>query len=164
MSFLLAVVKFYLPDFAIGSITPVPFHTQDILLTGATSYFSTSSVPFPSRKREQSCAWHCRDAQESCCAFSAEHEYKAEADLWLCPQTRLLADSPDATDFVYDGQGHRLILPEGISDGEALPVIIVGAGKTLLLRDVKIVHAESLPACLQLGSGKLHKHQSRTTQ
>ncbi len=34
MSFLLAVVKFYLPDFAIGSITPVPFQTQDILLTG----------------------------------------------------------------------------------------------------------------------------------
>lgn len=34
MSFLLAVVKFYLPYFAIGSITPVPFQTQDILLTG----------------------------------------------------------------------------------------------------------------------------------
>ncbi|KAK9908805.1 hypothetical protein WJX75_003140 [Coccomyxa subellipsoidea] len=115
MSFLLAVVKFYLPDFAIGSITPVPFYTQDILLT--------------------------------------EHGYKPTSDLWLSPQTRLLADSPDGTDFVYDGQGHRLILPEGISDGEAMPVIIVGAGKTLLLRDVKIVHAESLPACLQLGSG-----------
>lgn len=36
MSFLLAVVKFYLPDFAIGSINPVPFQTQDILLTGKT--------------------------------------------------------------------------------------------------------------------------------
>ncbi len=34
MSFLLAVVKFYLPDFAIGSITPIAFQSQDILLTG----------------------------------------------------------------------------------------------------------------------------------
>ena len=88
----------------------------------------------------------------------AEQEHKAAGDLWLSPQTRLLADSPDGTDFVYDGQGHRLILPEGISDGAAIPLIIVGAGKTLLLRDVKIVHAESLPACLQLGSGMLHGH------
>ena len=44
MSFLLAVVKFYLPDFAIGSITPVPFYTQDILLTGATSSSTTSPL------------------------------------------------------------------------------------------------------------------------
>lgn len=84
----------------------------------------------------------------------------ATADLWLCPQTRLLADSPEATDYVYDGQGHRLILPEGISDGEALPVIIVGAGKTLLLRNVTIVHAASLPACLQLGPGKMRLSQT----
>ncbi len=44
MSFLLAVVKFYLPDFAIGSITPVPFRTQDILLTGTNACFITAST------------------------------------------------------------------------------------------------------------------------
>lgn len=45
------------------------------------------------------------------------------------------------------------MLPEGISNGEALPLIIIGAGKTLQLRNVRIVHAASLPACMQLGSG-----------
>ena len=34
MSFLLAVMKFYIPDFAIASVTPVPFRTQDVLLSG----------------------------------------------------------------------------------------------------------------------------------
>ena len=34
MSFLLAVMKFYIPDFAIASVTPIPFQTQDVLLTG----------------------------------------------------------------------------------------------------------------------------------
>lgn len=86
--------------------------------------------------------------------WHTEGEYRATGNVWLCPQTRLLADSPQATDYVYNGQGRCLILPEGISDGEALPLIIVGAGKTLLLRDVKIVHAASMPACLQLGSGQ----------
>ena len=34
MSFLLALVKFYVPDFAIASVTPIPFQTQDVLLRG----------------------------------------------------------------------------------------------------------------------------------
>ena len=32
-------------------------------------------------------------------------------------------------------------------------MIVIGAGKQLVLRNVAIVHAESLPACLQLGPG-----------
>ena len=39
----------------------------------------------------------------------------ADADLWLSPRCRLLADAPGAADFVYDGAGHRLVLPEGVS-------------------------------------------------
>ena len=30
--------------------------------------------------------------------------YKAEDDLWLCPETRLLADSHGASSYTYDGQ------------------------------------------------------------
>lgn len=78
----------------------------------------------------------------------------ADADLWLSPRCRLLADSPTATDFVYDGAGHRLVLPEGLAEGEALPLILVGAGKSLALRNVRVVHAASLGACLQLGAGR----------
>ena len=37
MSFLLAVMKFYIPDFAIASVTPIPFQTQDVLLSGQQS-------------------------------------------------------------------------------------------------------------------------------
>lgn len=33
-----------------------------------------------------------------------EAEHKAEGDMWLCPETRLLADALDLDTFVYDGQ------------------------------------------------------------
>jgi len=45
------------------------------------------------------------------------------------------------------------VLPEGLGAGDALPLILVGEGKTLLLRNVRIVHAGSLAACLQLSAG-----------
>ena len=80
--------------------------------------------------------------------------YKADRDLWLSPESRLLADSPGTENFVYDGQGRRLVLPQDISVEEPLPLILLGPGKTLQLKNVKLVHAASLPACLQLGAGK----------
>jgi vacuolar protein sorting-associated protein 13A/C len=36
---------------------------------------------------------------------------------------------------------------------EGLPLILVGAGKTLQLRTVTVLGAASLPACLHLGAG-----------
>ena len=50
-------------------------------------------------------------------------------------------------------QGHRIVLPEGINIAEPLPLIVIGAGKQLVLKNTIIVHADSLPACLQLGPG-----------
>jgi hypothetical protein len=47
----------------------------------------------------------------------------------------------------------QVVLPEGVSPDECLPLVLVGAGKTLRLRNATIVHASSLPACLQLGPG-----------
>ncbi len=77
----------------------------------------------------------------------------ADRDLWLSPEARLLADSPGVEDFVYDGQGKRLVLPQDISVDEPLPLILIGPGKTLQLKNLKLVYAASLPACLQLGPG-----------
>jgi len=79
--------------------------------------------------------------------------FKADRDLWLSPESRLLADSPGVEDFVYDGQGKRLVLPQDISVDEPLPLILIGPGKTLQLKNLKLVYASSLPACLQLGPG-----------
>ena len=45
MSFLLAVMKFYIPDFAIASVTPIPFQTQDVLLSGQPDYFDWRKMP-----------------------------------------------------------------------------------------------------------------------
>ena len=81
--------------------------------------------------------------------------YKADRDVWLSPESRLLADLPGVEDFVYDGQGQRLVLPQDISVDEPLPLILIGPGKTLQLKNVKLVYASSLPACLQLGPGEL---------
>ena len=45
------------------------------------------------------------------------------------------------------------MLPADIATDERLPLIIVGAGKTLQLRNVVISGAMSLPSCLHLGPG-----------
>ena len=80
--------------------------------------------------------------------------HKADRDLWLSPEARLLADLPGVEDFVYDGQGKQLILPQDISVDEPLPLILIGPGKTLQLKNLQLVYAASLPACLQLGAGE----------
>ena len=83
--------------------------------------------------------------------------HKADKDLWLSPEARLLADLAGVEDFVYDGQGRRLVLPQDISVEEPLPLILIGPGKTLQLKNLILVHAASLPACLQLGAGNQHR-------
>lgn len=35
MSFMLAVANFFIPSFGLGGITPTPFQSFDLLLTGA---------------------------------------------------------------------------------------------------------------------------------
>ncbi|KAK9815130.1 hypothetical protein WJX73_008307 [Symbiochloris irregularis] len=115
MSFMLAVTSFFVPGFALGGITPSPFQSYDLLLTG---------------------------------------DHKAEGDLWLCPEVRLLADSPSTPDnIVYDGCGHRMVLPPDVAPDDPVPLILVGPGRTLTLKNTRIVQASSLPACLQLGPG-----------
>ena len=83
----------------------------------------------------------------------AGKEHKAESDVWLSPECRLLADAPGVEDFVYNGQGHRLLLPEGIQMADPIPLVVVGYGKTLILKNVKIIHAASMHACVDLASG-----------
>lgn len=88
-----------------------------------------------------------------CAVCSGEH--RAEGDRWLSPEARLLADSPTGPeDVVYDGCGHRIVLPQDVAPDDPLPLILIGAGKTLILRNVRLVHAASLPACLQLAPGE----------
>ncbi|KFM29234.1 Vacuolar protein sorting-associated protein 13A [Auxenochlorella protothecoides] len=77
----------------------------------------------------------------------------AGADLWLSPCARLLADRPGATEFEYDGGGHALILPPPSSLDEPLPLVLVGTGCTLRLRNLRLLHADSLALCLRLAPG-----------
>lgn len=83
----------------------------------------------------------------------AEKTYVAERDVFLSPACRLLADNLCGDIFKYDGGGHRLVLPSRNSLGEVLPLIIIGAHKTLHLSNVQVVNTASLSACLQLGPG-----------
>lgn len=56
--------------------------------------------------------------------------------------------------FTFDGHGHRLVLPPPSAvEQQVVPLILVGPGRTLRLRNVRVVHAASLPRCLQLGPG-----------
>ena len=74
--------------------------------------------------------------------------------MWLSPDTRLLVDAPGAPeDVVFDGQGHKLVLPKDLTVQDPVPVILVGPGRTLILKNVVLVHSQSLSACLQLAAG-----------
>lgn len=77
----------------------------------------------------------------------------ATEDAWLSPAMRLLADGPGLTACEYDGAGHRLVLPSRDHLDELLPLILIGTGCVLRLRNVTIVNADSLAACLQLAPG-----------
>lgn len=82
-----------------------------------------------------------------------DRPYVAEGDIYLSPQVRLLADAPNIDCFEFNGAGFRLVLPEDMTPLDAVPLILVGNGKTLTFKNVTIVHAASLGAVLQLKAG-----------
>lgn len=86
-------------------------------------------------------------------------EYVAQSDLYLSPESRLLVDSVQCEGeapavWTFDGHGHRLVLPPPSAvEQQAVPLILVGPGRTLRLRNVRVIHAASLPRCVQLAPG-----------
>ncbi|KAL6745679.1 hypothetical protein V8C86DRAFT_3150873 [Haematococcus lacustris] len=98
----------------------------------------TGSVPQPFESRE---------------LVLGPEPYRAQGDLWLSPEVRLLADSPGLTHATYDGCGHRLVLPPDLPPTESLPLLLLGPSCCLTLRNVTVVNAASLAACLLLGPG-----------
>jgi len=54
---------------------------------------------------------------------------------------------------VYDGGGHALVLPGFLPAIEHVPLIVVGRGTTLHLRNVRIINKNALAAVLLLGPG-----------
>ena len=95
------------------------------------------------------CQYKARLEQDLCAG-----PFTAKEDMWLSPDTRLLADAPGAPeDIVFDGQGHSLVLPKGLTVQDPVPVILVGPGRTLILKNVTVENSASLPACLQLAAG-----------
>ena len=97
-----------------------------------------------------------------CDAEYAGEITSVKGDIFLSPSCRLLADMPGPAQRVLDGRGHRLVLPTGVDAQERLPLILVGAGKTLQLRNITIVHSSSLAACLHLGAGAQLTHTTAT--
>ncbi len=54
---------------------------------------------------------------------------------------------------MYDGQGHALALPRAVPATERVPLVVVGRGKTLRLKNVWVANAGSLAGVLALGPG-----------
>ena len=79
--------------------------------------------------------------------------YLAPDHLWLSPEYRIIADAPGVEEFVYDGRGHALVLPAALPAMEHVPLIVVGRGKVLRLRNVRVGNRGALAACLSLGPG-----------
>lgn len=51
------------------------------------------------------------------------------------------------------GGGHALVLPPGLHPPDNCPVIIIGPGRQLHLSNVRVLYADSLSCCLQIGPG-----------
>ncbi len=134
-------------------MTPVPFSSKDIFLEGEccpllcramavcltlAAVVSMHALTLCSQQRMLS---------------SAGDLLTAQGDIFLSPLCRLLADTPGPAERVLDGNGHKLVLPTGLDAQERLPLILVGAGTTLQLRNITIVHSPALAACLHLGAG-----------
>ncbi len=80
--------------------------------------------------------------------------FVAVDDAWLSPASRLLADAPGVSYCEYDGtEEHSLVLPSRDHLDELLPLILIGPACTLRLKNVTVVNADSLAACLQLAPG-----------
>ncbi|KAL4527774.1 hypothetical protein Ndes2437A_g02912 [Nannochloris sp. 'desiccata'] len=83
-----------------------------------------------------------------------KESFVATDDAWLSPASRLCADSPGVLYCEYDGTGiHSLVLPSRDHLDELLPLILIGPGCTLRLKNLTLVNADSLAACLQLAPG-----------
>lgn len=83
-----------------------------------------------------------------------KESFVATDDAWLSPASRLCADSPGVVYCEYDGTGlHSLVLPSRDHLDELLPLILIGSGCTLRLKNLTLVNADSLAACLQLAPG-----------
>lgn len=79
--------------------------------------------------------------------------YLAADHLWLSPEYRIIADAPGLSEAVYDGAGHALVLPDSVPAVEHVPLIVVGRGKTLRLKNVRIINRQAMAGVLQLGPG-----------
>jgi hypothetical protein len=79
--------------------------------------------------------------------------YLAPDHLWLNPEYRIIADAPGLKEAVYDGRCHGLVLPAAVPSIEHVPLIVVGRGVTLRLRNVKLINQSSLAGVLSLAPG-----------
>jgi hypothetical protein len=79
--------------------------------------------------------------------------YLAPDHLWLSPEYRIIADAPGLKEAIYDGGGHALVLPTAVPAIEHVPLIVVGRGVTLRLRNVRLVNQAGLAGVLSVGPG-----------
>jgi len=84
-----------------------------------------------------------------CTVISSPH-FSATSDVYLSPATRIVACSQDHDVFVFDGQGHSLILPPHSPGTEKMPVIHIGPNKKLIFRNTRIVNFFQLSDCTEL--------------
>lgn len=76
--------------------------------------------------------------------------------LHLSRAARLVTDpwAPEGSEFVLDGAGFKVFLPETVeAPGAAAPCIVVGAGHTLRVTDATVMNGHNLSACLSLAPG-----------
>ncbi|GJP32210.1 hypothetical protein CLOM_g16806, partial [Closterium sp. NIES-68] len=85
--------------------------------------------------------------------YTLQHAFSV---LKISSQNPLVADAPGVTRFTFDGnEGSIELLSAGITEGNAAeaPLIIIGPGKHLHFKNVRIYGAVCLPLVVKLGAG-----------
>ncbi|QDZ20283.1 vacuolar protein sorting-associated protein [Chloropicon primus] len=84
------------------------------------------------------------------CTTIDDPEFEAGGDIYLSPVTRICAMGATSDTFVFDGSGFSLVFPEEVAESRKVPLIFVGPGKTLLIRNTVIVNFSQMSNYVEL--------------
>lgn len=147
LSFLLAVTRFVVPSFSLVRNTPLPFVTHDLALLPGKPHMADGDLWL------SPCVRLLADTLPPDGSVGVSGGEGKSQQAGAGAGAGADGDGSCGRVYEYDGQGHRLLLPAKEQLQGQLPLVLVGPGSTLRLRNARLANSQSLALCLQLAPG-----------
>eukprot|EP00887_Chlorella_sp_A99_P001951 scaffold18.g1951.t1 len=147
LSFLLAVTRFVVPSFSLVRNTPLPFVTHDLALLPGKPHMADGDLWL------SPCVRLLADTLPPDGSIGVSGGEGKSQQAGAGAGAGADGDGSCGRVYEYDGQGHRLLLPAKEQLQGQLPLVLVGPGSTLRLRNARLANSQSLALCLQLAPG-----------